>query len=282
MKVGPAAPENGDELAGASEQPKRSGVWNKYDDMAAAGIFAAARAAGATGAGIRYGEVHYKVWFNKPQGDDPDEVTDRIKALQLATADARLEELERRNASRSTRAQKEKQRKQKQKAAKKAAQALQQPEPSPPQGLSSKVKSYQQGQRGAQSWQHMQAGEMTDSERAAAETAAYITAASMKQPATSRITRTARLEGRVWQLVVPAGTKAATLNEQQLGRALVYARDEQQHAALLQEMKPPSLGTSRGNAAATKSEGSGTMEIKQDSQPDMDVELGFELHESEL
>ena len=221
--------------------------------------------------------MHYKVWFNKPQGDDPDEVTERIKALQLATADARLEELERRNASRSTRAQKEKQRKQKQKAAKKAAQALQQPEPSPPQGMSS-VKPSQQGQRGAQSWQHMQAGEMTDNERAAAETAAYITAASMKQPATSRITRTARLEGRAWQLVVPAGTRAATLNEQQLGRALAYARDEQQHAALLQEMKPPSLGTPRGNAAATKSEGSGTMEIKQDSQPDMEVDPGFELY----
>ena len=48
----------------------------------------------------------------KCQGDEPDEVMEKIKALQLATADARLEELERRNASRSTRAQKEKQRKQ--------------------------------------------------------------------------------------------------------------------------------------------------------------------------
>ena len=70
-------------LAPREQQPKRSGVWNKYDDMAAAGIFAAARAAGATGAGIQYGDVHYKVWFNKPQGDEPDEVMERIKALQL-------------------------------------------------------------------------------------------------------------------------------------------------------------------------------------------------------
>jgi len=64
MEVGQAALEDGDELAGASERPpKRSGVWNKFDDAAAAGIFAAARAAGATGAGIRYGDVQYKVWF---------------------------------------------------------------------------------------------------------------------------------------------------------------------------------------------------------------------------
>ena len=126
MEVGGAAHEDGDELAGASErQPKRSGVWNKFDDAAAAGIFAAARAAGATGAGIRYGEVHYKVWF-QPHGEEQGEVTEKIKALQLATANARLEELERRNTSQSTRAQKEKQRKVKQKAAKRAAQTLQQ------------------------------------------------------------------------------------------------------------------------------------------------------------
>ena len=103
MEVGNAAFEDGDELAGASErQPKRSGGWNKFDDAAAAGIFAAARAAGASGAGIRYGDVHYKVWL-KPQGEEPTEVTERINALQLATADARLAELERRNAGQSAR-----------------------------------------------------------------------------------------------------------------------------------------------------------------------------------
>ena len=109
MEVGAAALEDSDDLAGTSgRQSKRSGVWNKYDDAAAAGIFAAARAAGATGAGIRYGEVNYKVWF-KPQSEESDEVLEKIKALQLATANARLAELERRNTSLSTRALKEKQ-----------------------------------------------------------------------------------------------------------------------------------------------------------------------------
>ena len=62
-----------------------------------------------------------KVWF-EPQGKDlpgQDEVAEKMKALQLATASARLEELERRAGAQTTRAQKEKQRKQKQKAVKK-------------------------------------------------------------------------------------------------------------------------------------------------------------------
>ena len=44
--------------------------------------------AGTTRAGIRYayGEVHYEVWF-RPQGEEPDELLERIKTLQLATAD---------------------------------------------------------------------------------------------------------------------------------------------------------------------------------------------------
>ncbi len=118
MEVGPAAHEDGDELTGASErQPKqRSGVWNKYGDAAAAGIFAAARAAGAMGAGIMYGEVNYKVWF-KPHGEEPDEVSAKIKALQLATADARLAESERRTATLTNRAPKAPQREGRQQAA---------------------------------------------------------------------------------------------------------------------------------------------------------------------
>ena len=77
---------------------------------------------------------------------------------------------------------------------------------------------------------------MTDGERAAAETAAYITAASMKHPATSR--DHADCEAG-WQGMAahcgPAEQRAATMNEQQLGRALIGARDEQQRAALLQD-----------------------------------------------
>jgi hypothetical protein len=68
---------------------------------------------------------------------------------------------------------------------------------------------------------------MSDGEKAAAETAAYITAASMKHPATSREQRTARLGGKVWQLIVVSNTRAATMDEQQLGRALTGAHDEQ-------------------------------------------------------
>ena len=65
-----------------------------------------------------------------------------------------------------------------------------------------------------------------------------------------------------------AGSLSFQLEQEQLHAeraaawcALANARDEQQHAALLQVMKPPSLGTTRGDAASTKSEGSGTMEI---------------------
>jgi len=252
MEVGGAAHEDGDELAGASErQPKRSGVWNKFDDAAAAGIFAAARAAGATGAGIRYGEVHYKVWF-QPHGEEQGEVTEKIKALQLATANARLEELERRNTSQSTRAQKEKQRKVKQKAAKRAAQTLQQPGKSSEQGAPSES-TQQTTNRGEHGRQRTQVEKMSDGEKAAAEAAAYITAASMKHPATSREQRTARLGGKAWQLIVVSNTRAATMDEQQLGRALTGARNEQLRAALLQIARPPSLSIPQGKAACSVS-----------------------------
>ena len=78
MKVGPAAPEDGDELAGASErQPKRSGVWNKFDDawlqLASSLLLGLpaprARASGMVKCITRSG--------SQPQGEEPDEVTER-------------------------------------------------------------------------------------------------------------------------------------------------------------------------------------------------------------
>ena len=119
-----AACAGGDgDVAGTAAPPARhAGAWNKYDDAAVAGILAAARAAGASGASVRYGGVLTKVWFS-PQGEDQSEVLEKTKKLQLATAQARLDELERRAAGATQRAQKEKVRKQKQKAAKKAAAA---------------------------------------------------------------------------------------------------------------------------------------------------------------
>jgi len=250
MEVGRAADEDGDELAGASErQPKRSGVWNKYDDAAAAGIFAAARAAGATGAGIKYGEVNYKIWF-RPQGDEPKEVADKIKALQLATANARLEELERRNAGMSARAQKEKQRKLRQKAAKKAAKEQQQ-QPSAQQ------RSKADGQATA-GWHtaQQQPGEtdrddpmMAVDERAAALSAAYVIAAASQHPGDVRVQRVAKLRDKQWQLTVLQGTRAAGMNELQLGKALSKACDEQQRERMLQQLMQQVPGPLAASAA---------------------------------
>ena len=280
MEVGNAAFKDGDELAGASErQPKRSGGWNKFDDAAAAGIFAAARAAGASGAGIRYGDVHFKVWF-KLQGEEAAEVSERINKLQLATADARLAELERRNASQSTRAQKERQRKVKQKAAKKAAMAEQQPGTrSAPVTLTTTPKRpSQQGMHGQR--QRMQAKEMAGGERAAAGNAASLTAASMEHPATSRVKRTARLDDKAWQVIVPNGTKAATMSEQQLGRALSGERDEQQRATWLHLMMQPAEGPPAKSKAAAKTGVSPAGHQPMDTQPvEAAEDMGFALYD---
>ena len=114
----------GDEFAGATAPPaRRAGAWNRHDDAAVAGILAAARAAGASGASIKYGGVTTKVWF-EPQGEDQVEVREKMKKLQLATAQQRLDEIERRKAGTSNRAQKERERKKQQKAARKAAAGL--------------------------------------------------------------------------------------------------------------------------------------------------------------
>ena len=122
MEVEDAAGGDGDVAGTAAPQARQAGAWNKHDDAAVAGILAAARAAGASGASVRYGGVVTKVWFDAASGTDLGQVKEKTKELQLATAQARIDELERRAAGDSKRAQKEKERKKKQKAAKKAAE----------------------------------------------------------------------------------------------------------------------------------------------------------------
>ena len=61
-------------------------------------LLAAAKAAGATGAAIRYGEMVTKVFF-VPQGAEEPQVTDKMKELQLATAQQRIDELQKRTKS---------------------------------------------------------------------------------------------------------------------------------------------------------------------------------------
>ena len=105
------AEEADDAVVGTTAPPARqAGAWNRHDDAAVAGILAAARAAGATGASVRYGGVVTKVWF-EPQGSDQEMVNEKFKRMQLATAQARIGELERRAVSDTNRAQKERERK---------------------------------------------------------------------------------------------------------------------------------------------------------------------------
>ena len=66
-----------DALAGADDgagtvAPRRAGAWNIHDERAVAGILAAARASGATGACVfcvKYGTITTKVFFG-PQGSE--------------------------------------------------------------------------------------------------------------------------------------------------------------------------------------------------------------------
>ena len=58
-----------------------------HDDAAVHGIFAAAKAAGATGASVRYGGVLCKVWF-EPHGSDTD-VADKVKEVQQQVDDVK-------------------------------------------------------------------------------------------------------------------------------------------------------------------------------------------------
>jgi hypothetical protein len=281
MEVGRAADEDGDELAGASErQPKRSGVWNRYDDAAAAGIFAAARAAGATGAGIKYGEVNYKIWF-RPQGDEPTEVADKFRALQMATADARLAELERRNAGMFARAQKEKQRKLRQKAAKKAARDEQHSDAkqqSTVKGLSkAPPHAKQQSSTAARAVHPKDDPVMAEDERMAATSAAFLIEATSTRLSGDRLQRVAKLRDKQWQLMVPTGTRAATMDEQQLGHALATARSEQQRRELLQPQQqgPPAKGKA---AAAARFSPAGHQPM--DTQPvQAEEDMGFALHD---
>ena len=109
MEVEAAAGDDGDVVGTTAPQARQAGAWNKHDDAAVAGILAAARAAGASGASVKYGGVTTKVWF-EPHGSDSEEVTEKMKQLQLATMQARLRELERRAAGESNRARKERER----------------------------------------------------------------------------------------------------------------------------------------------------------------------------
>ena len=116
----------GEEFAGATAPlARRAGAWNRHDDAAVAGILAAARAAGASGAAVRYGGVVTKVWF-EPHGSttDLEAVSKKLVKLQLATAQSRIDELERRAAGASSQAKKERARKKQQKAAKRSAAGL--------------------------------------------------------------------------------------------------------------------------------------------------------------
>ena len=210
MEVDAGVAEAGGD-AGADERlSRRSGAWNKHDDADAAGIFAATQAAGATGVAVRYADISFKVLF-EPQGKDPpyhDEVATTVKALQLATASARLEELERRAGGQSTRAQKEKMRKQKQKATKRQAaqgDATGHAQQQQPHGWRAQQQS---SGRGAQ--RSAGAGPRKSAEATAmAEAIAFVTAAATQQPAQSRLARSAFWQCKTWQVIVPVGTVAA-------------------------------------------------------------------------
>ena len=92
MEVEAAEGGDGDGAGTSAPLARQAGAWNKHDDAAVAGILAAARAAGATGASVRYGGVVTKVWF-EPQGSDQDEVNEKMKRLQLATDGAEARRL---------------------------------------------------------------------------------------------------------------------------------------------------------------------------------------------
>ena len=97
---------------------------------------------------------------------------------------------------------------------------------------------------------------MAADERAAAESAAFMTAAASQYPANVRVQRVARLRDKKWQLTVLQGTKAAGMNEQQLGETLSAANDEQQRKrmlhSLMQQVKGPQSSGLRGGTAGPK------------------------------
>ena len=89
MEVEAAEGGDGDGAGTSAPAARHAGAWNRHDDAAVAGILAAARAAGASGASVRYGGVVTKIWF-EPQGEEQVEVKEKVKKLQLATAQQRL------------------------------------------------------------------------------------------------------------------------------------------------------------------------------------------------
>ena len=109
--------------AGTTAAWRRCGAWNKHDTAAAHDFVAAAKAAGATGISLRYGSgVSAKIWF-EPHGPGQVEVEEKVKEVQLATMQARLDELERRDAKVAAQKAKKKERRKNQKAKKAAATA---------------------------------------------------------------------------------------------------------------------------------------------------------------
>jgi NADH dehydrogenase/NADH:ubiquinone oxidoreductase subunit G len=107
--------------AGTTATWRRCGAWNKHDTAAAHDFVAAAKAAGATGISLRYGSgVSAKIWF-EPHGPGQVEVEEKVKEVQLATMQARLDELERRDAKVAAQKAKKKERRKNQKAKKAAA-----------------------------------------------------------------------------------------------------------------------------------------------------------------
>ena len=204
--------------AGTSRPVARTGAaWNGHDDAAVHGIFAAAKAAGATGASVRYGGVLCKVWF-EPQGSDT-EVADKVKEVQLATAQARLDELERRAAKSG--AQKEgKQERRKAQKAKKAAAAEDKVA-----GKAEARGAEQQSSvmRAAKPW-----GELSAAERQKAIYCADVAAGLLRTQLVSRMEnkmeKMLRLpDGATREVCLPADSVGYEMSAEQLGSTLACA-----------------------------------------------------------
>ncbi len=80
MEVDAAEGGAGDSAGTSERQARQAGAWNRHDDAAVAGILAAARAAGAKGASVRYGEAVTKIWFES-QDSEPPEVKEQFREL---------------------------------------------------------------------------------------------------------------------------------------------------------------------------------------------------------
>ena len=79
--------------------------------------------------------------------------------------------------------------------------------------------------------------------------AAYVIAAASQHPGDVRVQRVAKLRDKQWQLTVLQGTRAAGMNELQLGKALSKACDEQQRERMLQQLMQQVPGPLAASAA---------------------------------